>query len=209
MQDLFTAGTDTSLTTIEWAMAELMRNPRVMQKAQAELQEALKGKEIMHKSDIQGLGYLKMVIKETLRLHPPLPLVLPRESREECEIDGYKIPIKTKVLINAWAIGRDPNHWDEPESFKPERFINSTGVDVVGTNYEYLPFGAGRRICPGSTFALANVELPLAQLLYHFNWKLPDGMKTGDLDMSENFGATATKKNNLYLIATPQSQLEY
>ncbi|KAM7477538.1 hypothetical protein LguiA_025751 [Lonicera macranthoides] len=206
--DMFSAGTDTSSTTIIWAMAEMMRQPRVMEKAQAELRKALNGKEVMHEADIQGLSYLKMVIKETLRLHPPLPLILPRECREECEIDGYKIPIKTKVMINAWVLGRDPDHWDEPDIFKPERFINSSGADIVGTNYEYLPFGAGRRMCPGSTFGLANVELSLAQLLYHFNWKLPHGMSSGNLDMSETFEATSARRNNLYLVATPHTHLE-
>ncbi|KAM7530861.1 hypothetical protein LguiB_034271 [Lonicera macranthoides] len=198
--DMFAAGTDTSSATIEWAMSEMIRNPRAMEKAQAELRQALKGKEVIHESDIQGLGYLKLVIKETLRLHPPAPLVL-RECREECEIDGYIIPINTKVIVNAWAIGRDLEYWKDAESFYPERFEDSE-VDVLGNNYEYIPFGAGRRMCPGITFALASVELPLAHLLYHFNWKLPNGMKPGDLDMSETFGIAAERRNNLYLIAT-------
>lgn len=183
---------------MEWAISELLKNPRVMKKAQAEVRQAFKGKTKVVESDIQSLDYLKLVIKETLRLHPPGPL-LPRETREKCEVGGYEIPVKTKVLVNAWAIGRDPNIWTEPECFKPERFQGSL-VDFKGTNFEFIPFGAGRRICPGISFATANIELALAQLLYHFDWKLPNGIKLEELDMSETFGITARKKHNLHLI---------
>ncbi|KAM7508361.1 hypothetical protein LguiA_018814 [Lonicera macranthoides] len=201
--DMFIGGTDTSLTATERAMSELIRNPRVMDKAQDELRQALKGKKVIRESDIQGLIYLKQVIKETLRLHPPIPLLIPRECREQCKINRYDIPIKTEVIVNAWAIGRDPEYWDDGEIFLPERFENSS-IDILGSNYEYLPFGAGRRMCPGIAFGLANVELPLAQLLYHFDWKLPRGMKPEDLDMSESFGVVVRKRNELYLIAAPQ-----
>lgn len=200
---MFAGATDTSSATIEFAMSEMIRSPRVMEKAQVEVRQALKGKKIIGEADIQELRYLKMVIKETLRLHPPAPLLLPRECREDCEINGYKIPVKTKVIVNAWAINRDPEYWDDAETFKPERFINSP-IEYVGPNLEYIPFGAGRRICPGILFGLADLELPLAQFLYHFNWKLPDdNMKPEDLDMTEIFGAAVKKRNNLYLIATP------
>ncbi|BBN68517.1 cytochrome P450, family 71, subfamily B, polypeptide 34 [Prunus dulcis] len=114
------------------------------------------------------------IIRETLRLHPPVPLLLPRECGEKCEIDGYEIPAKSKVIVNAWAIGRDPNYWNEPESFNPNRFLDSS-IDYKGTNFEYIPFGAGRRMCPGVSFGLANVELPLALLLYHFDGNSPMG----------------------------------
>ncbi|MCD7472406.1 hypothetical protein HAX54_013640 [Datura stramonium] len=114
---------------------------------------------------------MKLVIKETLRMHPPLPLLLPREVGEKCEIGGYDIPPKTKVIINAWEIGRHPEHWKNAECFEPERFQDSA-FDFKGTNLEYIPFGAGRRICPGTLFVIANVELPLAKLLFHFDWKL-------------------------------------
>ncbi|KAK2453650.1 cytochrome P450 71D11 [Trifolium repens] len=141
------------------------------------------------------------VVKETLRLHPPGPLLLPRECGQACEIDGYHIPIKSKVIVNAWAIGRDPKYWTEPERFYPERFIGSS-IDYKGSNFEYIPFGAGRRICPGSTFGLINVEMALALMLYHFDWRLPDGIKGEDLDMTELFGATIKRKDDLYLIPT-------
>ncbi|KAL5574905.1 hypothetical protein UlMin_016604 [Ulmus minor] len=200
--DIFSAGTDTSSTTVDWAMAEMMKNPRVMEKAQAEVRQVFRGKKTIDETEVHNLSYLKLVIKETLRLHPPLPLLLPRECRESCEIEGYKIPIKTKVIVNAWAIGRDPEHWHEAESFIPERFDNNL-VDYKGTNFEFIPFGAGRRICPGISFGLVNVEYSLAQLLFHFNWELPSGMEPEKLDMTETFGATVGRKNHLYLIATP------
>ncbi|PHT31578.1 hypothetical protein CQW23_27915 [Capsicum baccatum] len=177
--DMFTAGTETSAATIVWAMVQMMKNPSIFIKAQQEL-----------------------VIKETLRLHPTLPLLLPRECREETDLNGYIIPEKTKVMVNVWAIGRDPKYWNDAESFKPERFEQSS-VDFLGNNFEYLPFGSGRRICPGISFALANIYLPLAQLLYHFDWKLPTGMKPQDLDMNELVGIGSVRKNDLYLVAAP------
>ena len=142
---------------------------------------------------------LKSVVKETMRLHPSLPFLLPRESREKCEINGYEIPAKTRIVINAWAIGRDHRYWSEPNSFIPERFLDSS-VDFKGNNFEYIPFGAGRRICVGMSFGIINVELALAFLLYHFDWKLPNGIKHEDLDMAESFGATLKRKYVLKLI---------
>ncbi|KAK3028968.1 hypothetical protein RJ639_039995, partial [Escallonia herrerae] len=204
IMDMFSAGTETSSTTIEWAMVELIRDPRVMKKAQAEVRQALKQKKTIGETDIQELSYLKLVIKETLRLHTPAPLLVPRECREECRIGGYNIPVKTKVMVNAWAMGRDPDYWHDAESFIPERFETSP-LDFTGTNLEYIPFGAGRRMCPGVSLGLANVELPLAALLYHFNWKLPSGIRAEDLDMTENVGATAGRKQNLNLIAKSPS----
>ncbi|XP_057415219.1 cytochrome P450 71D8-like [Lotus japonicus] len=200
--DIIIAGTDTSATTIEWVMAELMKNPRVREKAQAELREAFRGKKTINETDLCELSYLNFVIKETLRLHPPAPLLVPRECRETCKIGGYEIPIKTKVIVNAWALGRDPQHWYDAEKFIPARF-HETSVDFKGNNFEYIPFGAGRRICPGILLGLANIELALAALLYHFDWKLPNSMKLEDLDMIETYGAAAGRKNNLYLIPTP------
>ncbi|KAL7592681.1 hypothetical protein Lser_V15G34023 [Lactuca serriola] len=200
--DVFSAGTDTASTNLEWLMSELVRNPKVLKKAQTEVREVLRGKKEVHEADIQGLNYLKLVIKESMRLHPSLPLLLPRECRESCEIEGYVIPVKTKVIINAWALARDPEYWHDAESFLPERFEDSS-YDFKGSNMEYLPFGAGRRICPGILFGVANVELVLASLLYHFNWELPHGMNTADLDVRETFGSSIRRKMSLQLIATP------
>ena len=183
-------------------MSEMMRQPRVLEKAQAEIRQAFRGKKEIHEKDIQNLSYLKLVIKETLRLHPPGPMLLPRECREPCEIDGYEIPLKTKVIVNAWAIGRDPAYWHDAESFIPERFANRS-IEFNRTHLEYIPFGVGRRMCPGVTFGLANTEFPLAQLLYHFDWELPGRMRPEDLDMTEVFGTSVCRESNLYLVAKP------
>ncbi|NP_001313070.1 5-epiaristolochene 1,3-dihydroxylase-like precursor [Nicotiana tabacum] len=200
--DMFAAGTETSSTTTVWAMAEMMKNPNVFNKAQAEVRETFKDKVTFDEIDAEELEYLKLVIKETLRLHPPSPLLVPRECREDTDINGYTIPAKTKVMVNVWALGRDPKYWDDAESFKPERF-EQCSVDFFGNNFEFLPFGGGRRICPGMSFGLANLYLPLAQLLYHFDWKLPSGMMPGDLDLTELAGITIARKGDLYLMATP------
>ncbi|XP_068466798.1 cytochrome P450 71D8-like [Phaseolus vulgaris] len=201
VSDIFIAGIDTSESIMEWSMTEMMRNPTVREKAQAELRQAFKGKRIIHESDLEEISYLKLVIKETLRLHPPVPLLLPRECSEATIIDGYEIPMKTKIMVNVWAMGRDPQYWDDAERFMPERFDGSS-TDFKGNNFEYLPFGAGRRMCPGMSFGLASIMLPLALLLYHFNWKLPNGIKPQDLDMTENFGLTIRRKGVLCLIPT-------
>ncbi|OVA11255.1 Cytochrome P450 [Macleaya cordata] len=223
--DIYTGGTDTTSTVLEWAMSEVLKNQRVMEKAQTEVRQVFNGKRQIDETDIQKLDYLKLVIKESLRLHPSAALLVPKECREKCEIGGYEIPTKTKVLVNAWAIGRDPEHWSDAESFEPERFHGSC-IDYKGANFEYIPFGAGRRMCllrillylllvtgifsssqcPGMSFGLANIELPLAQLPYYFDWKLPgDGVKLEDLDMSESFGLGIRRKNALYLIPIPYS----
>ncbi|WVY91877.1 hypothetical protein V8G54_037391 [Vigna mungo] len=199
MTDIFLAGFETVKTTIDWAMAEMMRNPRVMKKAQDEVREVFKEKGRVDEICMNELQYLKSVVKETLRLHPPGVLLIPRECAERCEIDGYEIPAKCKVLINAWAIGRDPKYWSEAERFYPERFIGSS-IDLKGNHFEFIPFGAGRRICPGISFGLLNVELTLAVLLFHFDWNLPNGIKTDDFDMTEKFGITVGLKNDVFLI---------
>ena len=180
-------------------MAEMIKNPTIMKKAQEEVREVFSKKGSIDETGVIEMKYLNSVVKETMRLHPSLPLLLPRESRKKCEINGYEIPAKTRILVNAWAIGRDPRYWTDPESFIPERFLDSF-VDFKGNNFEYIPFGAGRRICAGMSFGVINVEFPLALLLYHFDWKLPNGMKQEDFDMTELFGATLKRKDALKLI---------
>ncbi|KAJ4725249.1 Cytochrome P450 [Melia azedarach] len=199
ISDIFSAGSETSATAIDWAMCEMMKSPRVMKKAQAEVREVFDRKGKVDEAGIGEMKFLKLVIKETLRMHPPVPLLLPRECGQRCVINGFNIPVKARVVVNAWAIGRDPKYWTEPESFIPERFLDC-GIDYKGNNFEYIPFGAGRRICPGISFGLASVELPLAMLLYHFDWKLPIEMKYEDLNMTEVFGLALRRKNDLHVI---------
>ncbi|CAI9105084.1 OLC1v1003935C1 [Oldenlandia corymbosa var. corymbosa] len=204
--DMFTAGSESSYIVVEWAMTEMMRNPRVLVKAQSELRKALPlEKRTIEETDIHKVSYLKLVIKETLRLHFPTALIL-RENIGECEIDGYVIPPKTRVLINAWAIARDSRYWEDPESFIPERFEDNS-VDFIGTSYEFLPFGSGRRICPGISFGISIIEVPLANLLYYFDWKLPDDPNNTSLDMTETYGLAAAKKNNLLLVPSMYESL--
>ncbi|CAM0907768.1 unnamed protein product [Alopecurus aequalis] len=198
--DLFSAGSETSATTLQWTMSELMRNPDVMRKAQAEVRNNMHGKPNVTEDDLADLKYLRLVIKETLRLHPPAPLLLPREATESCKVLGYDVPKGTTIFVNAWTICRDPKYWDDAEEFKPERF-ESGSVDFKGTNFEYTPFEAGRRMCPGMTFAQSIMELALATLLYHFDWELPTGVKPGELDMAEQMGLAVGRKNDLYLHA--------
>ncbi|EHA8590968.1 Premnaspirodiene oxygenase [Cocos nucifera] len=202
--DIIGAGSETSATTLEWAMSELIRHPRVIKHAQSEVRDVFGENVKVTEAKIKELHYLKLVIKEALRLHVPVPLLLPRECQETCEVLGYEILAKTRVVVNAWAIGRDPQYWADAEEFKPERFTASD-VDFKGTDFEFIPFGAGRRMCPGMSFGLANVELALACLLYYFEWKLPNGMEPNDLDMAESFGATARRKSELYLHAIPRA----
>ncbi|GMN62060.1 hypothetical protein TIFTF001_031137 [Ficus carica] len=200
--DIMSAGSDTSSTTVEWTISELLKNPKVMKKAQSEVRQVFHGKEKIDETELDELKYLRSVIKETLRLHPSAPLLLPRESSQSCVIRGYEIPAKTKVIVNAWAIGRDPAYWSEADKFIPERFLDNS-VDYKGSNFEFIPFGAGRRICPGLAFGVASVELILARLLFHFDWKLPNNGKPEDLDMTEVFGISVGRKTDLCLVPIP------
>ncbi|KAK3127972.1 hypothetical protein QOZ80_7AG0580830 [Eleusine coracana subsp. coracana] len=201
--DIFGGGTETAATTLVWIMAELMRNPRVMRKAQDEVRGVLRAQEnkytLITEDKLTDLHYLRLIIKETFRLHPPAPLLIPRQCGSPCQVLGFDVPVGATVLVNAWAIGRDPAYWNQPEEFLPERFENST-VDFKGTNFEFIPFGAGRRVCPGIAFGLVNVELPLASLLYHFDWELPDGMAPAELDMTEAMGITTRRRSDLLLV---------
>ncbi|OVA20835.1 Cytochrome P450 [Macleaya cordata] len=200
--DMFAAGTDTSDALLVWAMAELLKHPQIMKKVQKEIREIGRGKPSVTENDLEKMYYLQSVIKETLRLHPPATLLLPRESTEDIKLQGYDIPSKTRVIINAWAIGRDPNSWLDPDKFEPERFTSSS-IDYKGQNFEFIPFGAGRRGCPGTLFATSTIELGLANLLYRYDWALPDGVREDELDMAESGpGVVTHKKSPLLLVAT-------
>ncbi|CAM8962301.1 unnamed protein product [Rhodiola kirilowii] len=193
--DLFIAGTDTTSSTLEWTMAELLRNPSTLEKAKAELAQAIIGtNRSIEESDIGNLPYIQAVVRETLRLHPPAPLLLPHKAMMDIEIDGYTIPKNTRVFVNLWAIHRDEKLWPEPEVFLPERFLNEKKlVELKGHGFELLPFGAGRRICPGMGLAHRMVHLMLASLLHRFDWKLENSMRPEDMDMSDKFGITLQK----------------
>ncbi|XP_030492914.1 cytochrome P450 71AP13-like [Cannabis sativa] len=203
MQDMFAAGTDTTFIVLDWAMIELITNPKALEEAQAELQSVLGERKVVLESDLPQLNYMRAVIKETFRLHPPAPVLVPRESLEHVTIEGYDIPAKTRIIVNAWAIGRDPETWEDPEIFKPERFLNSS-IDFKGQDYELIPFGAGRRVCPAITFGIASIEIALAQLLHSFHWELPPGVTPKDLDMTEVFGITMHRKVGLEVLAKPR-----
>ncbi|XP_077229078.1 cytochrome P450 71A9-like [Tasmannia lanceolata] len=201
LTDMFFAGTDTSSSSLVWTMAELIRNPRTMKIAQDEVRRIIGTKEMVQERDLHKLNYLKIVVKESLRLHPPAPLLLPRETTDKCTVGGYEIPAKTRVLINARTIAMDRKYWENPEEFCPERFVDNP-IDYKGQDFELIPFGIGRRGCPGLQSAISVIELALANLLHCFDWELPNKEKREDVDMSEVVGVTAHKKIPLCLVAT-------
>ncbi|PIA50592.1 hypothetical protein AQUCO_01200057v1 [Aquilegia coerulea] len=193
---LFIASTDTTSTTIEWAMSELLHNPNIMRNVQAELDQVVGKSRKVEESDIGKLQYLQAVVKETLRLHPPVPLLVPRRARKNTVFMGYSIPKDTQLLVNVWAIGRDPVSWDDPLSFNPERFLNSS-VDYKGQHFQFLPFGAGRRMCAGIMLAERMLHLVLGSLIHSFEWSLEDGITPETIDMRERFGITLRKADPL------------
>ncbi|TKV90182.1 hypothetical protein SEVIR_9G011700v4 [Setaria viridis] len=201
IMDTFIGGIDTSSVTMLWAMSELIRKPRVLRKAQDEVRAVVGGKARVDPDDVPKLPYLKMVVKETLRLHPPATLLLPRETMRDVRIGWYDVPARTRVFVNAWAIGRDPASWADAEEFHPDRFEGSD-VDYNGAHFELVPFGAGRRICPGLAMGETNVTFTLANLLYCFDWALPEGMAAEDVSMEEAGGLTFHQKMPLVLVPT-------
>ncbi|KAF7844711.1 geraniol 8-hydroxylase-like [Senna tora] len=190
--DLFIAGIDTTSSTVEWAMAELLYNPKKLEEAKHELQLALHKGEQFEESHISKLPFLKAVVKETLRLHPPAPFLIPHKSEEDVELRGFLVPKNSQILINVWAMGRDSRIWENPNQFMPERFLKSE-IDFKGHDFELIPFGAGRRICPGLPLANKIVHNILASILHCYDWKLDDSLKAEDMDMSEKFGITLNK----------------
>ncbi|KAG7563583.1 Cytochrome P450 [Arabidopsis suecica] len=200
LTNIIIAGIDTGALTMIWAMTELARNPVLMKKVQGEIRDRLgNDKERITKEDLNKVPFLNLVIKETFRLHPVAPLLLPRETMAHIKVQGYDIPPKRRILVNTWAIGRDPKLWTNPEEFNPERFINNP-VDYRGQHFELLPFGSGRRICPGMGLGITIVELGLLNLLYFFDWRAPDGMTHKDIDTEEVGTLTVVKKVPLKLV---------
>ncbi|XP_016719075.2 cytochrome P450 83B1-like [Gossypium hirsutum] len=200
LMNVFIAGTDTTAATIIWVMNFLMKNPKCLKKTQAEVRNLIGKRGFVNEDDTRDLTYLEAVVKETFRLQPIAPLLVPRETLRKCNIGGYDIPAKTFVYVNTWAIGKDPETWENPEEFYPERFIGSP-TDYKGQHFELIPFGAGRRACPGMHMGVAVVELALANLLYKFDWEMPIAMTKEDIDFGVKPGITARKKYPLILVA--------
>ncbi|KAK1281984.1 Cytochrome P450 93A1 [Acorus calamus] len=184
--DIFAAGTDTSAVTIQWALAELINHPDIMRAAQEEILSVVGRARLVDETDVPGLPYIQAIVKETLRLHTTAPMTV-RVSSEDCHVDGYHIPAGTQAFINIWAIHRDPTYWPDPLEFRPERFVGSA-VDVKGQQFELLPFGSGRRGCPGMSLAMHVVQTTLAAMVQCFEWRVVG--QEGKVDMTEGPGLT-------------------
>ncbi|OAY39660.1 iridoid oxidase [Manihot esculenta] len=197
--EMFFGGSETTSAGIEWAMAELLRHPEAMRKVKEELNEVVGERRIVEESDIEKLPYLQAAVKEAFRLHPPVPLLVPRNTMQDTDFMGYHIPKDTQVLVSAWAMGRDPDSWEDPLSFKPERFLGSN-IDYKGQNYELIPFGSGRRICVGVLLAQRVVVLSLAALIHCFDWEFDKDTTPETLDMRELVGIVVRKLVTLNLI---------
>jgi len=207
IMDVMFGGTETVASAIEWALAELMKNPEDMRRVQEELVDVVGLNRKVNESDLDKLPFFKCCIKEVLRLHPPIPILL-HESVKDCEVSGYSIPAKSRVMINVWAIGRDKSAWGhDADTFRPSRFMvdeKASQLDFRGGFFEFLPFGSGRRSCPGMQLGLYGLEMSLSQLLHCFTWNLPHPMKPSELDMGDMFGLTAPKAIRLVAVPTPR-----
>ncbi|TKY53285.1 3,9-dihydroxypterocarpan 6A-monooxygenase [Spatholobus suberectus] len=201
IMNMFGAGTETSATTIEWALAELINHPGVMVKARQEIDSVVGKNRLVEESDIPNLPYVQSIMKETMRLHPTGPLIV-RQSTEDCNINGYDIPARTTVFVNVWAIGRDPNYWENPLEFQPERFLNEEGqspLDLKGQHFELLSFGVGRRSCPGASLALQIIPTTLAGMIQCFEWKVGEE-EDGMVDMEEGPGMALPRAHPLLCV---------
>ncbi|KAJ1409908.1 Cytochrome P450 [Sesbania bispinosa] len=197
--DIFMAGTDTSAITTEWALAELINNPHVMEKARQEIDSVIGKSRLIQESDLPNLPYLRAIVKETLRIHPAAPIFF-RESSESCNVCGYEIPAKTMLFINLWSMGRDPNLWEDPLVFRPERFMSEENqLDVRGQNFQLLPFGTGRRGCPGVSLALQVVPTNLGAMIQCFEWKVD-----GTVNMEEKAALTVPRAHPLICVPLPR-----
>ncbi|XP_019426839.1 PREDICTED: flavonoid 3',5'-hydroxylase 1-like [Lupinus angustifolius] len=202
--NLFTAGTDTSSSIIEWALSEMLKNPIIFKKAHEEMDQLIGKQRRLKESDLSMLPYLQAICKETYRLHPSTPLNLPRVSSQPCQVNGYHIPKNTRLSVNIWAIGRDPNVWENPLEFNPERFLSGKNakIDPRGNDFELIPFGSGRRICAGTRMGVVMVQYILGTLIHSFEWKLPNDL--AELNMEEAFGLALQKKVPLSAMISPR-----
>ncbi|KAM5547213.1 trimethyltridecatetraene synthase [Rosa sericea] len=204
IQDLIAGGTDTSATTLEWAMSELIRQPDHIKRATEELDRVIGRDRWVEEKDIPQLPYIDAIMKETMRKHPVVVLLPPHLALDDCNVGGFDIRRGTRVFINTWSIGRDPSVWDAPEEFNPERFLGNKAIDVKGQSFELLPFGSGRRMCPGYSLGLKMIGSCLANILHGFNWKLPENMKPEDLSMDEVYGLATLRKFPLVAVVEPR-----
>jgi cytochrome P450 family 1 subfamily A polypeptide 1 len=201
---MLVAGTETSSNTVEWAIAELIHHPEYAKKLYAELDEVVGRERVVNETDIPNLPYLNAVVKETFRMHPPAPLNLPHKSLEDTTVAGFDLPANTQLFINIYAIQRDPNWWEKPLEFDPERFIKNPEINVNGNHFQLIPFGAGRRQCPGMPLGVLFVQVGLARLMQSFEFALPPGQDPATLDMSETFGITLPRTNSLQVVCKPR-----
>ncbi|CAL4977145.1 unnamed protein product [Urochloa decumbens] len=206
--DIIGGGTETAAATMEWALVELLRHPAAMAAAAAELDRVVGRERWATESDLPGLPYVEAVVKETMRLHPVGPLLIPHHAREDTVVAGYDVPAGARLLVNMWAVGRDPASWpEEPGAFRPERFLaggGAEGVDVRGAHFQLLPFGAGRRMCPAHSLAMKEMVGAMANLVHGFSWRLPEGVAPVDLSMEEFFGLNVSRKEPLVAVAEPR-----
>ncbi|KAL8090484.1 hypothetical protein AgCh_039799 [Apium graveolens] len=196
-------GTESTATTLEWGLSEMLKNPRTFKIATEELDKIIGKERWVEEKDIQNLPYIEAISKEILRLHPVAPLLVPHMASQDCKVSGYDILKGTIVLVNTWTISRDPKVWDEPYEFHPERFM-SVDIDVMGRDFRILPFGSGRRRCPGYSLGLKLIQLSLANLVHEFEWKLPENMKVEELNMEEAFGLSIPRKVPLVAVVEPR-----
>lgn len=204
---MIAAATDTSAVTNEWAMAEVIKHPRVLSKIQQELDSVVGPNRMVAESDLAHLNYLRCVVRETFRMHPAGPLLIPHESLRATTINGYHIPDKTRVFINTHGLGRNTKIWDDVEEFRPERHWLADGSRVEishGADFKILPFSAGKRRCPGAPLGVTLVLMALARLFHCFDWTPPGGLSPEDIDTAEVYGMTMPKAKPLVAMATPR-----
>ncbi|KAK9055582.1 hypothetical protein SSX86_026666 [Deinandra increscens subsp. villosa] len=202
-QDLIAGGTDTASTTVEWAMSELIKQPHLIKKAAEELDRVIGKERWVEEGDFPNLSFIDSILKETMRLHPVAVLLAPHLALKDCTVAGYDIAKGTTVFINTWSIGRDSDIWDDPHNFRPERFLGRD-VDVKGQHFELLPFGSGRRMCPGYNLGLKMMRSALGNLLHGFHWNLAEDMSIEDIDMEEVYGLSTQRKFPLVVVPEPR-----
>ncbi|XP_073125649.1 flavonoid 3'-monooxygenase CYP75B137-like [Henckelia pumila] len=203
LMDMVVGGTDTTSNTVEFALAEMMANPQILRKAQQELETTVGKHNMVEESHIHHLPYLYAVMKETLRLHPALPLLVPHSPSSTATVSGYTIPKGSRVFVNVWAIHRDPDIWESPSEFRPERFLEGKW-DYSGNDFNYFPFGSGRRICAGTAMAERVFMFSLASLVHSFDWSWGGDGDSGKVDLEEKFGIVLKKRAPLVAVATPR-----